>query len=323
MDLIYTNALRQDVGILTRYTLDQEASSKSDSNTFEITTGTGFNNLELGSYIYSNGTELGGRVTGIKINTSQKKVVYSGITWRGLLSQHIVSPPSGSAYKVVNGQLENIIYNLIVVAGITTLFTCNRNQTISISDTKIDRYADLYNAIVKLLGKNDYRLKLTVKNCLCTLAAVPITDYSNENELSSDSFDFTYETQKYTVNHLIGLGQGELAQRQIVHKYIGSDGSITNTQYYRGFNEVAEVYDYPNVESLEELERATEEELRSRYISDSLKITANNIEAEIGDKFTAIDLGSGITVSQYVTGKITVIQNDLAQYQYKVGDKAI
>lgn len=323
MDLIYTNANGLDVGIVTRYTLDQEESTNKSNNTFQITSGTGFNNLELGSYVYADGTELGGRITGIKINTSQKKVIYSGITWRGMLTKHIVKPPVGQPYAIVSGQLEAILLNLIRSAGMTNLFHCESRPTVSIPSTKIDRYTDVYSAMVKLLSQHNYKLVLSVKRRTCTISAEPIVDYSNESELSSDMFDFTYETQKYTVNHLIGLGQGELENRQVVHRYVNANGEITTSQYYYQEEAIEEVYDYPNVESLEELERATEEELAKKAVKDSLKVTTNNITADVGDKFTAIDLGSGMTISQFVTSKIIVVQNDLIQYQYKVGDKAV
>lgn len=318
MELVYTNADGIDSGILTNFSMDHEESSEIGKNTFEIKVDIN-SPIELGSLIYQNNTEYGGRLTKVTTDTSTSKATYSGITWRGLLEQHIIRPDPGEDYLILSGQMNDIIDALITRNGLEEYYYASGDDA-PIITYKFDRYTSMLKGIQKMLNKYNYKIKLSAFDGRVEIGAVPITDYSQDGEINSDLFSFKLTRQKYTCNHLIALGSGELTERMVIDLYVGKDGSIGTTQYYTGVEEVTETYELTNAESLEDLQEKAIEQLTKKKIADGLKITAYNLNADIGDKITAIDLNQKISVTQFVVNKIVTINDDYIKYQYKVGD---
>ena len=85
------------------------------------------------------------------------------------------------------------------------------------------------------------------------LSAVPLVDYSQDEEWDSDQMNFQISSNERPVNHLICLGKGDLSERMVRHLYMDVRGNISETQTFFGVDEVTETYDYSNVESEEEL----------------------------------------------------------------------
>lgn len=326
MDLIYANNLRQDIGVLLNFTLDYEESNEANECTFEIKMPLIKNQLSLGDYFYTeDGEELGGIVDAQEINTNNQIVTSTGRTWRGILGSKILEPLAGDDYLTLTGDLNDIISQLITSIGLDDVFSVSENETIT-KTFRFDRYVDAYSGIIKLLKTFDYKLKISwdTHNHITLLEAVPMTDFSNESEISSDLFDFKIKKTALSVNHMIGLGSGQLSERQVVNKYVQADGSIGNEPYFTGSNEIVEVYDYSNAESLEDLEEKTIEQLMSKSVKDSLEVkNKGNLNADIGDLITATDINTGISVTQYVTNKIITIKNDVIAIDYEIGDKII
>ena len=95
--------------------------------------------------------------------------------------------------------------------------------------------------------------------------AVPIVDYSSEYEFSNDNnMHFTMDNNKRGTNHLICLGKGELKDRLVIHLYIDDQGNISQTQYFFGINEIAEIYDSSGSEYEDLLKNGTEKLLKSK-----------------------------------------------------------
>lgn len=326
MDLIYSDNSRRDIGVLINFTLDYEESVKSSECTFEIKMPLLKNQLSLGDYFYAeNGDELGGVVDAQEINTSSRIITSTGRTWRGILGSKILQPAEGDDYLTLTGDLNNIINQIVTLIGLDEVFEVSENETIS-KTYKFDRYVDAYSGIIKLLKTFNYKLKIywDAHEHMTILEAVPITDFSNETEISSDLFDFKIKKTALSTNHMIGLGTGQLSARQVVNKYIQEDGSIGDTPYFIGSNEIVDVYDYSNAESLEDLEEKTIERLRSKSVKDSLEVkNKGNLNADIGDLITATDINTGISVTQYVINKIITIKNDVIAIDYEIGDKII
>ncbi len=59
----------------------------------------------INSIVFCEGTEFGGLINGSVIDISAGTIAYTGRTWRGMLSGHIIEPPSGQDYLVVSGNL--------------------------------------------------------------------------------------------------------------------------------------------------------------------------------------------------------------------------
>lgn len=320
MDLIYTNADKIEQGVILNYSLDLEESVDKDRCTFEVQTTIQDSVLELGSFVYIDTTEYGGRVDTLKVDTSANVVYASGRTWRGMLGSKVIIPQE--AYYTAEGTIQQVLETLISDLELNDIFEVDCKVPFSVN-YKFDRYTDAYTGISKMLGKYGHKLVLeySVPKHKVILSTFPISDFSNEAEITSDLFAFKLQMGKPAVNHLIGLGSGELENRMVVHKYLQADGTVGNIQYYVGADEIVDVYDYSSVESYEELEEQTTEELLSRSNADTLEVTAYDLAADIGDKFTAYDVKTKLSMTQYVTTKIVTINHGLIEYSYGVGEK--
>lgn len=321
MDLIYADSNRQDVGVLDKYKLDIEIASDTKDCTFQIDTLINMDLINNAEYWYIDGTEYGGIIDAQKITTSKKTASLSGRSWRGILGSKIIEPDHGQAYYTVSGELNECIARILAKTDLIGLFRAsivNTNKTITY---QFDRYTDAYKGLLKMLKSVGYKMDLKWENKMITISAVPIVDYSNERELTSDLFDFVITKKQNFVNHMIGLGSGELTDRMVIHKYVQADGSIGDIQHYFGDEEVTDVYDYSSVESLDELESKTIEQLEKKINgSQTLKITANNLEADVMDRFEAHDIYTDISIKEYITNKIVKLEDGKTQISYKVGN---
>lgn len=323
MDLIRTDQNLTDIRVILDGKLDFESSKDVNKCEFQFETLIEDNSLELGDYVYVSNTEYGGRVDTQKIDTGKGIITSSGRTWRGILGSKIIEPLEGEDYYVLTGDLNENISGIITKCTLQEIFEVDDSETTSIT-YKFPRYINAYSGIINMLNDNGYKLNIIKHegSPKVTLSAVPINDYSNSSEITSDFFDFIIEKKTAAVNHVIGLGGGELAERLVINKYIQSDGTIGDTQYYFGKDEITTVLDYPNAESLEDLEKSTIQRLKDEAVSNSLEISSSgDLNADMGDKFTAVDITTGTSITQYVTDKIVTIQNDVVKIDYEIGDQ--
>lgn len=316
MDLIYTMPDREEIGVLHSFTLDNEANTEPDKCTFQIQRALQDNPLEIGQFWFIDGTEYGGKIDGLKIDTSKATVYASGRTWRGILGSKVLEPVGN--YYTASGDANEILAQIITKINLGSLFEATSAQIKTISH-KFKRYQDAYSGIIEMLAKNGLKLTLHWNGSKVEIAAEEITDWENEQEMTSDLFDFVIEKNTAAVNHIIGLGQGQLSARQVVHRYIDASGKVSTTQYYTGEEEIAATYENVNAEDLAALTEETEERLKELAIEDGLKITAKNISADIGDSFTAYEVTTGLTAKQYVISKISTITETSEKINYKVG----
>ena len=90
MDLIYMNPSKEDVGVLLHYDLD--LAFGSDENSFACTINAADHCCEEGYFLYIEGTEYGGIVDSVQIDTERNEVTYFGRTWQGILGSKVVVP---------------------------------------------------------------------------------------------------------------------------------------------------------------------------------------------------------------------------------------
>ncbi|MEG2146052.1 MAG: hypothetical protein RRY06_05405 [Lachnospiraceae bacterium] len=69
--------------------------------------------LTFCNYVYIPDTEFGGMIGNVITSTTLDYVELKGITFRGRLEKKIISPPVGTSYKTVSGELNNIMKGLI------------------------------------------------------------------------------------------------------------------------------------------------------------------------------------------------------------------
>lgn len=317
MDLIYTNANKVDQGILSAYAFD--LSFGASENNFEMTIGMSEATLETGAFIYMEGAEYGGTVDARKTHTNDESIIYKGRTWHGILNSKVIEPDSGENYLVVSGDANEVLAFLVARLGLSDLFlVATTSAGISINKYQFRRYCKGYDGIRAMLAANGAKLKIMWKNRSVLLYAEPIVDYT-ESPIDGDTTDLAVEQHEKKVNHLVCLGRGELAEREVVHLYVDQFGKIGDTQYYTGLDEMADVYDNSNSEDLRSDGIKRLEELRDNDKAEMDLNESESPEYDIGDIVGAMDVISGISVAAAVSQKIVRISNGAISTEYKTG----
>lgn len=275
MDLIYADENRKDIDVLKDYTLD--IAYGSDENDFELEVDLNNHCCQKGYYIYIEnsidgricGTEYGGVIDNIKVDTEKKLVTYSGRSWQGILATKVIEPPKGYDYLCMNGDANKCIKQVISGIGLSDIFTVStKDSPVEIVNYNI-RYKNVYHGLCKMLSEFDGKLLLRYEEGKVVLSAEYLMDYSQEEEWDSSQVAFTIEKKYRPVNHLICMGQGDLKDRHVIHLFTDEYGGIQpysrvdnpvkdsdyildkSMQVMTGIDEVVEVYDYPNAQVTE------------------------------------------------------------------------
>lgn len=331
MDLIYTNAQREDMGVLLDYEMD--LAFGQDENNFECTIASASHCCEAGSYLYMEGTEYGGIVDSIQSRSADKEVIYSGRTWHGILGSKVILPlqagetaPSGvtikttdsagnslvGRYLIISGDAHACMRFLISRIGLSDMYTAPAvSSGVNISQYQFNRYTDAYNGIVRMLASAGQKLRVTYTGGMVVLSAAEKHDYSQDEEFDSDLVEYDVKKSYNTVNHLICLGTGELENRMVVHLYADASGNISRTQTQFGMDEYTATYEYPNVESEEELIKNGTEELQNLWEPDKLSVDLDERmdDYDVGDTVGTMDVITGMRISATITKKIITIKN--------------
>lgn len=320
--VMYTDSSRNDIGILKDYFLDNEQNEESKNNTFELVVKVGSNHgLGKGSFLYVEGTELGGRIDGLKYETDSNVVTFTGKTWRGLLADKIIEPAAGQDYFTYSTTASGAVADTMTKVGLTNIFLKGVVNSIPIS-YQCERYKDALYCISEALATKNLLLDLKYSGKKIVYNEIPVVTHKDVN---GEQMRFDIETAR-NCNHIIGLGKGELRERQVVHYYIDQNGNISNTQYYTGENEIVRTYELSNAESINELRTATKNKLKEIATETSVKLTTYSLEANVGDIVTTTafvpnaDGYDAIIITQKVIKKITTIDNGVIRHQYDVGE---
>lgn len=321
MDLIYMDDKKRDIGVMKNFTLD--LAFGEDENNFELSTVMENNVCESGFYIYAEGTDYGGIIDQIKVNTSSNSLKYIGRTWHGILGSKILQPDDGQDYLILSGDANQVLAELIRRMNLGDLFVApDAPSGLTVRNYKMNRYIDGYKGIVKMLQSVNGKLNITFRQGYATLTAKPLVDYSKNEEFDSSQISFEIKKNFKPTNHVICLGAGDLAERTVIHLYADKDGNISHTKSFFGMDEVCEVYDCSNAESNEELENGGREVIEKSWNSDSVKINFTNSSSvyDIGDIVGAKENVTGISIVQKIIKKIVTLKNERATISYKVGE---
>lgn len=317
MDLIYTNAKKVDQGVLSAHAFD--LSFGASENDFEMTLGANEPALEFGAFVYIEGTEYGGTVDGRKITSDGESITYMGRTWHGMLNSKVIEPDAGEDYLIVSGEANEVLASMIARLGLSGAFTAASVESgVNISNYQFHRYCKGYDGLRDMLGDNGAKLKIKWQDRSVVLYAEPIVDYTKD-PADSDMATITVEQYSRKVNHLVCLGKGDLAEREVIHLYVDQFGRIGSTQYYTGVDEYADTYDNSSTENLESDGIKKLKELLS---TDKAEIDVAETDSpmyDIGDIVGATELKTGVKVSETVTQKIVKISNGAVRTEYKTG----
>lgn len=322
MDLIYMNADKKDIGVMLDYTLD--LAFGSGENDFECKIVSDNHCCEEDFYLYLENTEYGGIVDDIGIDTEAGEITYAGRTWHGILNSKVLEPDTGADYLVLDGEANVILSSLVERMGLSSLFVVSAEISgITITNYKMNRYVKGYDGIRKMLKASGAKLNIIFKNGFVVLSAKPIVDYSKDEQFDTDQISFKVKKKGNPVNHVICLGKGDLAEREVIHVYADASGNISETQVFTGLEEVTEPYENANTESSEELRQGGINRIKESWNSNEIEYSFEPDEEknfDIGDIVGAVEKITKTEVNAEITKKIVTINNNTTTISYKVGE---
>lgn len=317
VELIVTDASHVDQASLEDFTLD--AAWGADENDFELTVD---RLIDAGSYVYFDGGECGGVVDSLKdsLKDGRSTLTYGGRTWHGMLANKILEPDKGKDYLTVSGTASTVIGSLISRVGLDAVFDAVDAPTAgaqTIKSYQFDRYVDAYSGLRKMCAASGLKLRLAYASGKVRVWAEPAAHYGDS--IDSDLIDFDATRTWRKPNHMIGLGKGELRNRIVSHWYADSKGNVTQTQTFKGLDEIAQVYDYSSAEA-DELAKNTKKKLQDLQSEGEVKVTVHEdsgIAFDVGDTVTARDNLTGITVNATISKKIVKVSGGVMSVDYE------
>lgn len=302
---------------LSDFDLDLEFGDGA-KNDFELTCA---EPLSIGEYVGIEGTEYGGVVDAIEETTKSAETVYSGRSWQGILAAKVLCPDAGADYLTVSGDANAVLASLVSRVGLTALFAVDGGGSgIYVDSYSFDRYTDCYTGMRKMLAKSGAKLMVAYQQGAVRMWAAAVDTI--DGAVDSDVMDFDATTVGRQVNHLIGLGKGELHDRAVVHRYADASGNVSASQTYKGVDEYAAVYDYSSVEA-DKLAEETEKKLKDLHTSGKVEFSIGYAgNAHVGDVITARNNRTGRTVTAPIAKKIVKVSGGVLTVEYDVGEQS-
>lgn len=267
MELIYTDANRNDIGYLPKYNLD--IAFGNSENDFRLNVNINDNCMKQGYFFYAEGTEYGGIVDSIAVDNSTNTVSYYGRSFHGILNSKVIEPEQGQDYLIMDGEASEIISELIERCDLQSLVEVVINDGFELVNYQFKRYTLLYDGIRDMLTSIRAKLKITYSNQKIRLEVMPATDYSNDEELDSAKISMRIEKNYKPVNHLVCLGSGDLKDRAVIHLFTDEGGEVQpyatvenpkrdseyildkRNQVFFGTEDRSEVFDYGSAQVAE------------------------------------------------------------------------
>lgn len=320
VELIITDSNHVDARSAVDFALD--CAWGKEENDFELVL-SGASTIDAGAYVYIDGSECGGVVDTMEdqLAAGVSTLTYSGRTWHGMLANKILEPDKGKDYLTVSGTASTVIGSLISRVGLDSVFDAvvppDGSGDPSIKQYQFDRYVDAYTGLRKMCAANGLKLRLAYTSGQVNIWAEPVAHYGDS--IDSDLIDFDATRTWRKPNHLIGLGKGDLAARVVVHWYADAKGNVTQTQTFKGLDEIAQVYDYSSAEA-DELAKNTKKKLQDLQSEGDVKVTVHEdsgIVFDVGDTVTARDNLTGITVNATISKKIVKVSGGVMSVDYE------
>lgn len=316
MDIILANKTLAEQGVIyTDYSLDFDTTNTMD---YKLTaTRAIYDKISTATYLYIPGTEYGGIIDSIAHNTSDDSVVVSGRSFRGLLNSKIITPDSGQDYKIVNGNLAEILDGILADTNLDYLYMIDPNLTwITLNSYQIARYCSVLYLLNTLEGKTGLNLYLAWS---AKYHKVIIT-YRQPTDWTSKSLyvqaDITTTKTSHKVNHLICLGSGELKDRMRVDLYADTQGRISTSQSIIGADEYTQVYDYPNTKDVDDLKTSGTAKLKELIADTPLEVEVKDGAYAVGDIVGGYDDLMQIKTRATISNVVVNVENGVISYTF-------
>lgn len=287
----------------------------SDQNDFELS---GLPRaLSRGQRWWVDGTPWGGIVDTVRVEASGDGVSalsYKGRSVQGVMASKVVEPPEGQSHLVVSGEANAVIGQLLDRCDVPWLVASTGDSGIVLASYQVHRYATLYDALRMALASAGARLAVTFVDGAPVLSAVAADTYG---DVPSERVGFDAERTYRPTNHLIGLGAGEGAAREVVHWYADASGAVSQTQTLTGLDEVEDTYDYSGSDDLSADTRAKLAGMQGQGAFDV--DLPDDARLDVGDAVTASDAETGLSVRAEVTKVVVSVTRGRATVSYETG----
>ena len=316
MDIILANKALAEQGVIyTDYSLDFDTTDTMD---YKLTaTRAIYDKLSTATYLYIPGTEYGGIIDSITHNTSDDSIIASGRSFRGLLNSKIITPDSGQDYKVVSGNLAEILDSILTENNLDYLYMIDPALTwVTLNNYQIARYCSVLYLLNALEGKTGLSLYLAWS---AKYHKVIIT-YRQPIDWTSKSLyvqaDITTTKTSHKVNHLICLGSGELKDRMRIDLYVDTQGDISTIQSIVGADEYTQVYDYPNAKDVDDLTASGTEKLKELIADTPLEVEVKDGAYAVGDIVGGYDDLMQIKTKATISNVVVNVENGVISYTF-------
>lgn len=323
MNVAYTNDSLSAVGFISFVGFDTSIGDSGNQVQLKLHSSQK-TELAKGSLIWSPGTEYGGIIQDIqsKLETDgQRYVYYSGPSWSGRLSQRIVCPPSGKDHYTMTGEANEALNALIEYLGLDYLFQAPEGNSGITLDTDLERFADGYSALRKAAAENDCRLSMAYDNA-AKKVIIQFVQRETHGNYTSDNSPISV-TVGSPVNHLVCAGTGELQDRVVVHLYIDKDGNVSQTQYYKGADEISTLYENTSADKDKLIEEGTKKILEYQEVN-QVEISVEDGSEDLyplDDVIVGFDPVTGIKASSTIAKKVVSVDaQGFESYRYEAAD---
>lgn len=316
VDVIYTDAAHVEVGVLDAYELDVDVGKTDD---FELKVGARTGPaLDVGAWVYVEGTEWGGRVDAVGVDTEAQTITYTGRTWRGMLAERVLRPSSGDTHWTFGGDANTAIQRILTAHSVPYFAASETEAGVTVSGTA-DRYCTIAEGLDKMLGAVGMRLGISHDADGTVLTAVAGHTDAEPYEASSDEASFEVSGAT-TVNHLVCLGKDTGTSRVVVDLYADAAGTVSSSQSITGEAEVEEVYEYSSEDSDEITEDGTKKLAELQETGEASMDLSTGEALALHDVVRAVDELTGIAVLADVDGKVMRVNRYGLSYEYTMGE---
>lgn len=233
--------------------------------------------LKQNQIIYIPGTEYGGVIDSVQVDTQKRTIAYGGRTWHGIIENKILFPLPGHDYLTLQGDANAVLRQLLermnLIPGdlnekdlepVNPIISVSEEESNIWIDTRVSsasgNYAHGYTFIRNMLYEAGAKPVIIDG----VLSAKPNLNYASQDDFIMETDQFKAKRTYNTLTRLHCLGAGELRDRHTIDLYIDENGGILpycrknpiqDSDYYTDIKALSESTDPEDIENYETLKR--------------------------------------------------------------------